>query len=298
MKIFGKEYKIVSEKDQKDKANTLYLYIENIDSVTYAKFGEAFKQTVWERYDATGYTQHSKQVKVWKSSVGDKPIHRLLRSMFTWAGNKSENPLNTNEAYIIKSSDELDRMIETITDIVKNQKIGPDFFRNRCENLTYSPRSYQQDIINKAQNVLSVKDRVLVNLSTRGGKSFVSLNICKNIIGKTKVANILILTPFPAAEGSFEEVANLHKDFKGWKYGSHKGDNEYYISQFDEQVLKPLTVEGVLEDIANLSGGDLDKVILLCYEKPTDFCHRHLVADWINKHKSINFIVEYSKGVI
>ena len=218
MTIFGKEYKIVSEKDQKDKANTLYLYIENIDGVTYAKFGEAFKQTVWERYDATGYTQHSMQIKVWKSSVGDKPIHRLLRSMFTWAGNKSENPLNTNEAYIIKSSDELDRIIGTITDIVKNQKIGPDFFRSRCENLTYSPRSYQQDIINKAQNVLSVKDRVLVNLSTRGGKSFVSLNICKNIIGKTKVANILILTPFPAAEGSFEEVANLHKDFKGWKY--------------------------------------------------------------------------------
>lgn len=218
MIVFGKEYKIVSEKDQKDKANTLYLYIENIDGVTYAKFGEAFKQTVWERYDATGYTQHSKQIKVWKSSVGDKPIHRLLRSMFTWAGNKSENPLNTNEAYIIKSSDELDRMIETITDIVKNQKIGPDFFRSRCENLTYNPRSYQQDIINKAQNVLSVKDRVLVNLSTRGGKSFVSLNICNNIIGKTKVANILILTPFPAAEGSFEEVANFHKDFKGWKY--------------------------------------------------------------------------------
>ena len=218
MIVFGKEYKIVSEKDQKDKANTLYLYIENIEDVTYAKFGEAFKQTVWERYDATGYTQHSKQIKVWKSSVGDKPIHRLLRSMFTWAGNKSENPLNTNEAYIIKSSDEIDRMIETITDIVKNQKIGPDFFRSRCENLTYSPRSYQQDIINKAQNALSVKDRVLVNLSTRGGKSFVSLNICKNIIGKIKVANILILTPFPAAEGSFEEVANLHKDFKGWKY--------------------------------------------------------------------------------
>ena len=218
MIVFGKEYKIVSEKDQKDKANTLYLYIENIDGVTYAKFGEAFKQTVWERYDATGYTQHSKQIKFWKSSVGDKPIHRLLRSMFTWAGNKSENPLNTNEAYIIKSSDELDRIIGTITDIVKNQKIGPDFFRSRCENLTYSPRSYQQDIINKAQNVLSVKDIVLVNLSTRGGKSFVSLNICKNIIGKTKVANILILTPFPAAEGSFEEVANFHKDFKGWKY--------------------------------------------------------------------------------
>lgn len=218
MKIFGKEYKVVSEKDQKNKSNTLYLYVEKIGKKVYAKFGEAFKQTVWERYDATGYTQHTKQIKVWKSSVGDKPIHRILRSMFTWAGNKNENPLNTNEAYIIYSSDELDKMIDTVTDIVKNQKIGPDFFRDRCDNLTYSPRSYQQDIINKAQNVLSVKDRVLVNLSTRGGKSFVSLNIGKNIIGNANAANILILTPFPAAEGSFEEVANLHKDFKSWKY--------------------------------------------------------------------------------
>lgn len=93
MKIFGKEYKIVSEKDQKNNSNTLYLYVEIIENVVYAKFGEAFKQTVWERYDATGYTQHSKQIKVWKSSIGDKPIHRMLRTMFSWAGNKSEKRL-------------------------------------------------------------------------------------------------------------------------------------------------------------------------------------------------------------
>ena len=218
MLIFGKDYPIVSEENQKDKSNTLYLYVEVIDDIVYAKFGEAFKQTVWERYNTTGHTVHSKQIKVWESSIGDKPIHKMLRSMFTWAGNKNENPLNTNEAYVIHSSDELDRLISTISDIVKSQKIGPDFFRDRCENLTYSPRSYQQNVISKAQNVLSVKDRCLVNLSTRGGKSFVSLNICKNIIGEKDTANILILTPFPAAEGSFEEVADYHKDFRGWKY--------------------------------------------------------------------------------
>lgn len=22
-------------------------------------------------------------------------------------------------------------------------------------------------------------------------------------------------------------------------------------------------------------------IVLLCYEKPTDFCHRHLVAQWL-----------------
>jgi hypothetical protein len=25
-------------------------------------------------------------------------------------------------------------------------------------------------------------------------------------------------------------------------------------------------------------------VVLMCYEKPDDFCHRHLVADWMNSN--------------
>lgn len=25
-------------------------------------------------------------------------------------------------------------------------------------------------------------------------------------------------------------------------------------------------------------------IVLVCYEKPADFCHRHLVADWMKQH--------------
>lgn len=82
----------------------------------------------------------------------------------------------------------------------------------------------------------------------------------------------------------YKKLAPKWAFFNEWKNGSHKGDNEYYISQFDTLVLKPLTVESVLGDLKNLSGGELDKVILLCYEKPVDFCHRHLVADWFKSH--------------
>lgn len=40
--------------------------------------------------------------------------------------------------------------------------------------------------------------------------------------------------------------------------------------------------------LLNLSAEDLynalpEKCILLCYEKSTDNCHRHLVADWLNE---------------
>ena len=29
---------------------------------------------------------------------------------------------------------------------------------------------------------------------------------------------------------------------------------------------------------------DLDGKILLCYEKSSDFCHRHLLASWLNRY--------------
>lgn len=35
----------------------------------------------------------------------------------------------------------------------------------------------------------------------------------------------------------------------------------------------------VLQELAELSEGK--DIVLLCYEKPTDFCHRHLIADWL-----------------
>ena len=29
---------------------------------------------------------------------------------------------------------------------------------------------------------------------------------------------------------------------------------------------------------------EVPRIALVCYEKPSDFCHRHLVADWFNKN--------------
>jgi uncharacterized protein (DUF488 family) len=72
--------------------------------------------------------------------------------------------------------------------------------------------------------------------------------------------------------------------FSEWKYGSHKGDNNYYIEHFQKEVLDTLNYNNVINQFTKLSDGKLDSVILLCYEKPGDFCHRHLVADWLTKN--------------
>ena len=57
------------------------------------------------------------------------------------------------------------------------------------------------------------------------------------------------------------------------------GDKQFYIKQFN-QMLDQLNPRLVYQDLLSMVDG-ID-VVLLCYEKPTDFCHRHLVADWFN----------------
>ena len=50
-------------------------------------------------------------------------------------------------------------------------------------------------------------------------------------------------------------------------------NNRYYIEQYYQQVLSKLDPEKVYRD--------LDGSILLCYEDSNEFCHRHIVAAWL-----------------
>lgn len=78
----------------------------------------------------------------------------------------------------------------------------------------------------------------------------------------------------------YKRLAPKYGFFMDWKQG--KLDNDGYVRCFKEQVLKYLNHEQVLEDLQNFYEGQ-DVVTLICYEKPGDFCHRHLVADWLKE---------------
>ncbi|MCQ2124276.1 MAG: hypothetical protein MJZ25_08860 [Fibrobacter sp.] len=70
--------------------------------------------------------------------------------------------------------------------------------------------------------------------------------------------------------------------FNEWKYGAHKGDNAFYVERFGSEVLDNLVFEDVVNDLKQISG-DLSKLVLLCYEAPGKFCHRHLVSAWFTE---------------
>ena len=91
----------------------------------------------------------------------------------------------------------------------------------------------------------------------------------------------------------YKKLAPKPAFFKQWKINH---DNNYYITNFNEQVLSNLDATSVCSDInriaslyiRSLPADDIRhqyfEIILLCYEEPIEFCHRHLVSKWLREH--------------
>lgn len=80
----------------------------------------------------------------------------------------------------------------------------------------------------------------------------------------------------------YKKLAPKWSFFSEWKKNH---DNVFYIEHFDKEVLNVLNATTVVNDLYKLANASSDQdIVLICYEKPSDFCHRHLVADWLNKH--------------
>lgn len=91
----------------------------------------------------------------------------------------------------------------------------------------------------------------------------------------------------------YKKLAPKYDFFMEWK---RTHDNDYYIKCFKEQVTDQLDVYETVYELYEKIGIYLDEesmsfssesanekhICLICYEKPVDFCHRHLVAKWLN----------------
>ena len=144
----------------------------------------------------------------------DHAIHAELKKIkeIIWDGEKGFGKLkDTREAFSLKGISET-KFLEIISEMLTGNY---DAYR-RVKNFPLRP--YQENLKNEVHEKFEHNRRVLLHLSTRGGKSFLSLKIAQN----EGAANILILSPFPSAKSSFIEIAETHKDFEGWKYTDGK----------------------------------------------------------------------------
>ena len=63
-------------------------------------------------------------------------------------------------------------------------------------------------------------------------------------------------------------------------YMLHMEQGQYTAAY--NRILDSLSPQYIVEFLEGVSEGR--DVVLLCYEKPGDFCHRQLVAEWLNRN--------------
>lgn len=66
---------------------------------------------------------------------------------------------------------------------------------------------------------------------------------------------------------------------------SGKVSREEYIEAYFNQVLRNVDIDQFINQLEKVSKGN--DVALCCYEKPEDFCHRHLLAKWLEEKHGI-----------
>lgn len=78
---------------------------------------------------------------------------------------------------------------------------------------------------------------------------------------------------------------NLAPKYSWWREWHDKNLSEqWYTDKYYETVLKVLNPNEVAKQLQQM-GSD---VVLLCFEAPGKFCHRHLVAEWLNTKTNLN----------
>jgi uncharacterized protein YeaO (DUF488 family) len=72
------------------------------------------------------------------------------------------------------------------------------------------------------------------------------------------------------------------------KYKQGEIDADEYTRCFRKEILKPKVAQEIFDRLNDrFSHNGAKEVVLLCYEKPTDFCHRRLVAKWFESKLGI-----------
>ena len=110
-----------------------------------------------------------------------------------------------------------------------------------------------------------------------------SMNIYTGNYEKCKAGNLISISFDKGKDAGFNgkamtELAPFRDFFHIWRDNTGKIPEEentrYYIEQYYNKVLSKVDIMSLLEKE--------EDPILLCYEDSKDFCHRHVLAEYIN----------------
>jgi len=87
----------------------------------------------------------------------------------------------------------------------------------------------------------------------------------------------------------YEELAPSWQLLNMVKMAGKRLDPKEYACRYREEVLSSLDAQKVFDDLD-------EDAILLCWEKPGAFCHRRLVAEWLEEELGISVPEVKSSG--
>ena len=99
---------------------------------------------------------------------------------------------------------------------------------------------------------------------------------------ESKIGNLISISGDRGKKANFEgkaipKLAPKRAFWEVWHSNigniSEEENTRYYIEEYYRQVLAKVNIEELLKDEKN--------PILLCYEKGQEFCHRHVLAEYI-----------------
>lgn len=80
----------------------------------------------------------------------------------------------------------------------------------------------------------------------------------------------------------YKKLAPKFKFFMEWRKNH---DNNFYVEHFNDEVLSKLNPNEIVRELYEMIGDSSKDIVLVCYEKPKNFCHRHLVRKWLVEHE-------------
>ena len=79
----------------------------------------------------------------------------------------------------------------------------------------------------------------------------------------------------------YKKVSPTQQILDDWH--AHYDEKNYKI-EYEKQVISNLVARDIVLDLIKLTENKYDTIVLLCYETPDKFCHRHIVAEWLTKN--------------
>lgn len=127
-------------------------------------------------------------------------------------------------------------------------------------------------------------------------KIYTSYFYAINLLIERDYTNLISIAGKTPANFIFRKYNQLAPKYDWWKEWHDKHLSEdWYINKYNETVLSKLNPMQVYLDLTN---NDTEDAVILCYEAPKKFCHRHLVANWLSNNlniliKEMNFQIPY-----